>query len=1094
MAARLDPEDLRRVLRPFFDAMTREIERFGGTVEKFIGDAVVAFFGVPVAHEDDPQRAVRAGLAMQERLISLNDEVAETAGGDLAMRIGINTGEVFAHGGGSDEGFVTGEAVNIAARFQALAAPGSVVVGERTYRDAGRVIAFRPLGELSVKGIDRPLTAWEALGEKVSGPGATQGAGGLLSPIVGRDHELELLRLLFSRTVRERRPNLVTVVGAPGIGKSRLSHEFATSVAAEEDALLVRGRCLPYGEGLTYWPLAEILKADAGILDSDPPSLMLDKARARLDPKFGGGEEGMATTSVLLSAIGVAVGSDPLAGAEPAAAQRLITRAWQRYLESMTSERPVLALIEDIHWADPSLLDLIETCASKASGPALILCMARPELSEKRPGWGGGLSNATTISLSPLSAGEGTALIEHFLGGEAPAEVVGPILHRSEGNPFFAGELLRMMTEDGTLARKDGSWALTAEMPSALPDTVQGVIASRIDLLAPAEKRAIQDAAVVGRIFWQGAIERLGSQGAAGAVDALIDKGLLWERETSSIEGERELIFNHILTRDVAYANIPRARRTEAHEAVGGWLEAVTRGRDEEFAEILAYHFAEAGDAAKTARAAMLAGHRHRRIFAAEEAIRWYDRALEAAVDGTDDALRSEIALARGQSQEQIGEHISARIDYERALGSARDAGDGKLEARALVTLAHLHWLADRYDEGQALLPVALEKARAIGATDLEARLLYTAGTIQFGRGAFRDALPFHDDALEVATRSGDAEGQALAHHGICEAYFFLGPFERGLDHALQADRLLRELGQRPMVSHNEYMIAWLQWFVGRWDEAIATVESSVAGAREIGNRRDEVFALNCRAEVKLSGGDLGGAAVDADRSVEIARSIVAPRGEMIGRLVRGNVLEELGAFDRLAEDAAAALELSTSLGGTFMRALALAHSGRLALRAGDRAEGVRSFEEADRAVSARLEFAWSSRPQVFAWEEAHEPERLDAIGGRIEETLLAESPTWGVWGLYAKARAAAFREGWEMALELATRAVEIASSAGERRAHWRSLAAQAEALEALGRKETAAERRAEAARILSLEAASVTDPGSRASFVARSDVAALLA
>jgi predicted ATPase len=570
---------------------------------------------------------------------------------------------------------------------------------------------------------------------------------------VGRGSEIGLLRLLFERTVRERRPNLVTIVGPPGIGKSRLSRE-AEAALGGEGVRVVRGRCLPYGDGLTYWPLAEILKSDAGILDSDSAEIFLAKARARLDPRFPG-DEGLGVTAVLLSSIGVEVPSDPLAGTDPGAASRVIAQAWQRYLESMTAEGPVLASIEDLHWADPSLLELLETVIDRAAGPALILCTARGSLFERRPGWGGGLSNATTISLSPLSAEDGTELIRHLLDGGAPEEVVGAILRRSEGNPFFAAELLRMMIEDGTLARADGAWRRVRDMPGALPDTVQAVIASRIDMLPALEKRAVQDASVVGRTFWRGAIEHLGIVGADEAIDGLIDKDLVREGEGSSIAGERELTFNHILTRDVAYASIPRARRAEAHAEVGAWVEEVTLGRAEEFAEILAHHFGQAGDEERTARYALLAGRRHQRVFAAEQAIEWYDRALDAASED-DPAGRGRIHLARAGALEQLGRFAEALAASEDAIAGAEAAGDAELEARALGAKAHVLWLLDRYDEGQALLPIALERARAAGLTDVEARLLYTAGTIRFGRGDFDEALPLHERALEVATASGD--------------------------------------------------------------------------------------------------------------------------------------------------------------------------------------------------------------------------------------------------------------------------------------------------------------------------------------------------
>jgi len=1083
MASRLDPEDLRAVLRPFYDAMVEEIDRYGGTVEKFIGDAIVAAFGAPVAHEDDPERSIRCALAMHRRLAELNTDLAERAGGDLVMRIGINTGEVIAHS--IEEGIVTGEAVNIAARLQALAEPGRVVVGERTYRHARHAFAFEDLGGVNVKGIERPLHVFAVQGA-IAAPREIGGA--FEARFVGRGGELDLLRLLYERTVREARPNLVTVVGPPGIGKSRLSYELARALGGR-GARVVRGRCLPYGDGLTYWPLAEIVKADAGILDSDPPEAVLRKAQERLDPWFPG-EEAMGTTAVLLSSIGIEQTSDPLAGTERDAAQRQIARAWQRYLESMASFGPLVALIEDLHWADPILLELIETVVSRAGGPALILCSARPELFERRPDWGGGLSNATTLSLSPLSATDGAELIEDLLDGRAPAEVVGPILHRSEGNPFFAGELLRMMVEDGTLSRRDGRWTLVRELPSTLPDTVQGVIASRIDLLEPDEKRAIQDASVIGRHFWVAGVERLGAPSAERAIESLVAKGLVGEQEGSSIEGEREFVFNHILTRDVAYAGIPKARRVQAHAIVGAWIEEGTQGRAEEFAEILAHHFSLAGDEDRTARYALLAGQRLLRVFAAEDAIAWFDRAMDAA-GSAGPGVRAQVALARGGAREQLGRFEDARVDFEYALSEARDAGDAASEARALAATAHVLWLLDRYDEGSARLPEALERARAVGLADVEARLLYTAGTLRFGRGEFGEAIPLHDRALEVASKSGDLEGQALAHHGLCESYFFHGPFEEGLSHGLQADRILRDLGQRSMVAHNAYMVGWALAFAGRPDEAFETADGSVAMSREIGNRRDEAFGLYNRGEILLAQGRIEEARVDAERAVAIFRELRLPRGELVGLCLLDEVVAEPWDLETLSQRAGAALAISDALGGTFFRPMALASDGLAALASGDVERGDRRFTQASSA-DALLEVCWVARTEVLAREWTGDAPGLARVGARIQERVLPSAAYWGAWGPYARALAALLEGRHDEALDGATTSLELASSYGERRLVWRAGRIAWRSLEAMGRTDEAEASRRRAAAVARDFAAASTGR-IREGFLARRDVAELL-
>ncbi len=1083
MAARLDPEDLRAVLKPFYDAMAEEIARYGGTVEKFIGDAVVAAFGAPVAHEDDPVRAIRCALGMIERMHGLNASLAERAGGDLALRVGVNTGEVLAHS--VEEGIVTGEAVNVAARLQTLAEPGRVLVTERTYRDARGVFVFEDLGETEVKGLERPMRVYEVRGE-LAGADARAARE---TPFVGRRSELDLLRLIFARTAEERRPNLVTIVGPPGIGKSRLSREAARVLEAD-GARVVRGRCLPYGDGLTYWPLAEILRADADILDSDPAEVALAKARGRLDPRFAG-DEGMGVTSTLLSSIGVELASDPLAGAEPEAAHQLIARAWQRYVEALAADRPLVALIEDVHWADPNLLDVIEAVVGRATGPALVLCMTRPELLERRPAWSGGLSNALTISLSPLSADEGAALVQHLLDEAAPSEIVRPILQRAEGNPFFAGELLRMMIEDGTIARHDGVWTLVRELPTALPDTVQGVIASRIDLLEPDEKRAIQDAAVIGRTFWPGGLARLGTPQAERQVDALLAKGLVRENDGSSVEGEREMLFSHALIRDVAYASIPRDRRVQAHAIAGAWIEEGTTGRAEEFAEILAHHFTFAEDAERTATYALLAGHRRLRVFDADGAISWFDRAIAAATSSGPE-LRAKIALARGQAYEQLGRFDEAHADYARALDDARSVGADQLEARALAATAHVLWLLDRYDEGLELLPVALERARAVGLADVEARLLYTAGTSRFGRGEFEQALSLHEQALSVAESNGDLEGQALAHHGLCESYFFQGPFERGLSHGRRADEMLRSLGQRSMVAHNAYMVAWLLALMGEWAEGLEVVEASIATSREIGNRREEAFALYDRAELMLSAGRIAEALDDADAGTEIFRDLGLVRGEIIGLNVANDVLDETWAVEIVRERSQRATKQCSTLGGTFQRSLVLAHAGWLALADGDRRGAGDLFAQARGFDSAILDVAWSGRTEVVAWERAADADSLTSIGERLVDPRRGLGEFWRGWGTYALALSALLSGDAERALSLARDALAAAEASSERRLSWRAGRIAWRALADLGRPQEAAPFREVAAELVWAQAENTPDD-LRGGFLARPDVRELL-
>jgi class 3 adenylate cyclase/CRP-like cAMP-binding protein/tetratricopeptide (TPR) repeat protein len=1099
LASRLDPEDLRVLLRRFFEAMVEEIERLDGTVEKFIGDAVVAVFGVPATHEDDPERAVRAALAMQRRLTTLNEDTGDPSGVELAMRIGINTGEVVTATGIDRENLVTGEPVNVAARFQALARPGGIVVGERTYRDTRHVIAYRSLGELSVKGIERPLPAWEVTGELGAGEGSVPSPGSVgVAPLVGRDAELNLLDLLFSRTLREARSSLVTVIGPAGIGKSRLAHEFAQRIRSTRSIKIVRGRCLPYGEGLTYWPMAEILKADAGILDSDQREAILDKATSVLQGRFGADEPAMGTVQVVLSSIGAPVRPDPLEGAEPSAAKELIARSWKVYFESLASEQPVLALLEDLHWADTSLLDLVEYLAARVSRRIMFVAMARPDLAERRPGWSGGLRNSSTISLSPLSSEDGEHMIRHLLDDlPAPADAIQPILDRSEGNPFYAQELLRMVIESGSLVRSNGQWLLDRPLPASLPDTVQGVIASRIDMLPVQEKRVLQDAAVIGRIFWPGVLERLGSPAVKATIDALLDKGLVWQRDASVLEGERELIFNHILTRDVAYASIPRSRRAVAHAEALSWIEDKTAGRQEEFAEILAYHAEQAGDLPRTAKYSLLAGHRSRRLFATQEAIQRYDRALQAvrgASGETDHALIAEIALSQGEARELLGQFVDAQADYGRALTEARAASHGLLEARSLAALAHLHWLQDRFDEGEAILSEALDKARSVGDRELLVRLLYTAGTLRFGRGQYGDALPMHQEALRLAQESGDLAGEALARHGLCETRYFLGPLDQALEEGRRADELFRSLGQRPMVYHNLYMVGYVLFFQGRIREALEAFEESVEGCREVGNRRDEGFALG-RSLARYPAGELGGALEDMREAVRIAVEIRTPRLELAIRGFGASLLAELRRFDRVEAELDRCFPLAERLGSKFGLPRLMATAGWLALHRGEPERAVELFRQSrERSEDVMLDRIQNGQVELLAWEEAGRPDELRSVAERLGADAARDSPIMSRWADYGLLAASVLSGRFEGVLEKARAVGEWARSAGERMLEWRAAWVGSQALSAEGRLWEAHIEQVRAAGIVKAVAGTLEADEDLTSYLGRPDVSAVLA
>jgi len=601
LGERLDPERLKDVMGAYFDAMREEIEAEGGTVEKFIGDAVMAVFGVPATHEDDPARALRAAGRMLSRLEVLNVDLSSRHEVELQIRVGVNTGEVIAASAPRPgEAMVSGDAVNVAARLEQSARPGSVVVSERTAR-ATRGFVFRPLGSLELRGKGRGVPAFELAGERTAAP--ERGIPGLRAPMVGRDEELALLRSIYSRAAAEGRPHLVTVFGDAGIGKSRLTAEFlGWAESTEPPALALRGRCLPYGEGVTYWPLAEILKGHAGVLDTDPPDAALGKIRKLgqdlLTPEVASDPD--RATAALAYTVGVEDPSVDFRSMAPRQVRAEVHAAWRSFFSALATSGPVVVLVEDVHWADPALLDLLEDLSDRAQGPVIVVCPSRPELIARRPGWGGGRRSYSSIFLEPLTPEDAQGLVRLLLTVEdLPRPVRDRILERAEGNPFYLEEIIRGLIDAGRISRDGERWRAAEDIADVqIPDTVQGVLAARIDLLDPGDKRVLQLAAVVGRVFWTGPVLRLLGDGDAesltDAIERLQDRELVLARLGSSMAGQQELIFKHVLTREVAYGGLPRRDRVQAHAEVARWIEDTAGERRDEFVELLAHHYTEA--------------------------------------------------------------------------------------------------------------------------------------------------------------------------------------------------------------------------------------------------------------------------------------------------------------------------------------------------------------------------------------------------------------------------------------------------------------------------------------------------------------------
>ncbi len=594
----LDPEDLQDVLGAYADAMRQEIEAEGGTVEKFIGDAVMAVFGVPVAHEDDSSRALRAALRMRRRLEVLNTDLERRHGVRLAMRTGVNTGDVVASRESRLEaGLVTGDAVNAAARLEQTADAGQILVSERTARSA-RGFRFGEVGPLTVRGKSRPVATVELVDDGVDAiPGGLErGIPGLRAPMVGRDHELDLLQSTYGRLASSGRAQLVTIYGDPGIGKSRLTRELLAWADGQGDGVTVlKGRCLPYGEAITYWPLAEILKTYTGVLDSDAPDAALAKIAELAEGVLASVPDPARSAAVLAFTFGLEDARFGLASLSPRQVRLETHEAWRAFFTGLTADRPAIVVIEDIHWADDPLLDLLEELADRVAGPLLLVCPARPDLAQHRTGWGGGKRNFSSIFLEPLSHDDAARLVEVLLAvEELPDETRAAMLARADGNPLFLEEIIRHLIDEGRIVREGERWRATESIDEiVIPDTVQAVLAARIDLLPADERRALLSASVVGRVFWSGSVAQLlddGNELADDALGRLEDRELVLSQLGSRIAGEREFLFKHVLTRDVAYGTLARRDRGRAHADVAAWIESAAGERQREFADLLAHH------------------------------------------------------------------------------------------------------------------------------------------------------------------------------------------------------------------------------------------------------------------------------------------------------------------------------------------------------------------------------------------------------------------------------------------------------------------------------------------------------------------------
>jgi class 3 adenylate cyclase/tetratricopeptide (TPR) repeat protein len=686
LSQRLDAESLRNLMSRYFGAMQAALESHGGVVEKFIGDAVVAVFGVPRAHEDDAVRAVRAAVEMRDVLRELNEEFARSFGVTLACRTGVNTGEVSAGDPSRSQSFVAGEAVNAAARLEQAAAVGEILISGSTYRLVQEAVVAEDAGRIPLKGIAEPVTARRVLEVR---PRAAGWSRRLDSPLVDRMSELELLHAAFGRTVAQSAAAIVTVTGGAGVGKSRLAAEFLERVKG--GATVIQGRCLPYGEGITFWPIVEILRAAAGIGERESPA----DARRRISELLSLEPDGRLVANRLAALM------------EPTPATLGIQETFwavRRLLEHLGSGRPLVVVLDDIQWGEATFFDLLEYLADWIRGaPVLVVCLARPELIEIRPGWMSKKANGVSVSVQPLTAGDTDDLIRNLVGRvPLPQEAQARIAEVAEGYPLFVEETLRMLVDDGALRRAEGTWAVAADLSDiTIPPTIHALLSARLDRLHAEERAVIERAAVVGRVFSWGAVAELSAPESRPRVivqlQSLARKELI--RPDYSVTGEDEVFrFTHILVRDAAYRAITKAERADLHERLAGWVIEQAASRAGEYEEIVGYHLEQAhrsllelgppGERAESLgrRASEALGAAGRRAFGRGDmpaAVNLLTRAasLRSKLEGE----RPELFLQLAFALLETGDFETLRTVMADAQGEADASGDAGLQMRVHI-------------------------------------------------------------------------------------------------------------------------------------------------------------------------------------------------------------------------------------------------------------------------------------------------------------------------------------------------------------------------------------------------------------------------
>ncbi len=889
-AEQMDPEDVRARLAPYYVRLRRELERFGGTVEKFIGDAVVALFGAPVAHEDDPERAVRAAFAVCQAIDELN---AEDEWLDLRVRVGVNTGEALVVVGArasEGEGLAAGDVMNTAARLQSAAPVDGILVGELTYAATRSVIDYREAESIAAKGKSEPVPVWEAVAVRETTAGATiEGPA-----FVGREDEAAALEEVWRTTLSVRRPFLVTIVGPPGLGKSRLLVEFGRR--AENEGRVHWGRCLPYGEGITYWPVTELVKSAARILQSDDRTTIAAKLDDFLETLGTDDADELRTIAAALSNL-IGIPTTPRGTyAASEISQSELHWGIRRTMQLLAATQPTALIFEDLHWAEPTLLELIAyVAASDTDAPLALVCSARPDLAEVMPGFLGSDGRRQTIELSTLGRQQAVALLTDLLGDPSLAEtpLASALIENAGGNPLFLEETVRTLRDRGLVDAERWRSEDVGELP--VPTSVQGLISSRLDRLDPTEKRLAHHASVVGAVFWAGAVAHIGVEDASPAADprpgltSLERRDFVAHSAVSTVAGEEEYAFKHILMRDVAYGQIPKGRRAQLHVRFSDWV-TILPGSAEEFVEIVAWHLEQACRLSRevarspieppvleAARALANAARRAEQRESLREAHRYYTRALDVLGDA-DAEVQLELRLRRADITMMLGLLKEAGEELEKVADAAEQDGRADIECEASLLLGDIDQRQGRATEAHRRLAEAEELARNTGNVLLRTKVAYV-----------------------LAALVADFEGE----HG------------RAIDNLRAGIALAEEMDDASLVAEGHLRLAAILINRGELAEPETELRRCLELAAELGSHRIEAEATSWLGMIRYQRGDRD----EGERLCLRARSWFERTGDtyfQVQNLVRGLAIFALA--DGRAEEAEAwlreAVPVALQIGG----------------------------------------------------------------------------------------------------------------------------------------------------------------------------------